>query len=62
MDWKNKNNQLYLRKDSMFTQISNLKLYIVTEKMATDMLEMILNKNPARLTERVSKFIIYQVF
>ena len=46
----------------MFTQISNLKLYIVTEKMATDMLEMILNKNPARLTERVSKFIIYQVF
>jgi len=25
------------------------------------MLEMILNKNPARLTERVSKFIIYQV-
>lgn len=29
--------------------------------MATDMLEMILNKNPARLTERVSKFIIYQV-
>jgi hypothetical protein len=30
--------------------------------MATDMLEMILNKNPARLCERVSKFIIYQVF
>lgn len=26
------------------------------------MLEFILNKQPARLTERVSKFIIYQVF
>jgi hypothetical protein len=25
------------------------------------MLEMILNKNPSRLTERVSKFITYQV-
>ncbi len=29
--------------------------------MSTDMLEMILNKQPARLTERVAKFVIYQV-
>lgn len=30
--------------------------------MSTDMLEMILNKQPSRLTERVAKFIIYQVY
>lgn len=29
--------------------------------MATDMLEMILNRQPARLTERIAKFVIYQV-
>ena len=29
--------------------------------MSTDMLEMILSRQPSRLTERVSKFIIYQV-
>ena len=34
---------------------------MVTEKMSTDMLEMILNKSSSRLSERVSKFIIYQV-
>jgi len=39
----------------------NVKLFIVTEKMATDMLEMILNKQPPQLSERVSKFITYQV-
>lgn len=44
---------------ALFDEVEHL--YIVTEKMATDMLEMILNKNPARLSERVSKFIIYQI-
>ena len=29
--------------------------------MATDMLEMILNRQPARLTERIAKFTIYQI-
>lgn len=29
--------------------------------MSTDMLEMILSKSPARLSERHAKFIIYQV-
>ena len=29
--------------------------------MATDMLEMILNRNPARLTERIAKFVIFQI-
>ena len=36
-------------------------MYIVTERLATDMLEMILNGKPPRLSERVSKFIAYQV-
>ena len=29
--------------------------------MSTDMLEMILSRDPSLLTERVSKFITYQV-
>lgn len=37
------------------------RLYIVTEKLATDMLEMILGRNPSRLSERIAKFITYQV-
>jgi serine/threonine protein kinase len=37
------------------------QLYIITERLATDMLEMILNGKPPRLSERVSKFVTYQV-
>lgn len=44
---------------ALFDEVDNL--YIVTEKMATDMLEMILNRQPARLTERIAKFTIFQI-
>jgi hypothetical protein len=37
------------------------KLYIVTERLATDMLEMILSRKPPRLQERNAKFVVYQV-
>ena len=47
---------LTLRLISIFLQI-----YVVMEKMNGDMLEMILNSPTSRLTERVTKFMIYQV-
>lgn len=37
------------------------KIYIVMEKMNGDMLEMILNSPISRLSERVTKFLIYQI-
>lgn len=36
-------------------------MYIVTERLATDMLELILSQNQNRLAERITKFISYQV-
>ena len=36
-------------------------MYIITERMATDMLEMIMNHPNGRLSERITKFLIYQV-
>lgn len=36
-------------------------LCIVTEKMSLDMLEMILNRKPSRLNERVTKFLVFQI-
>ena len=37
------------------------QIYVVMEKMNGDMLEMILNSETSRLTERLAKFMIYQV-
>lgn len=39
----------------------SLQIYVVMEKMNGDMLEMILNSPSSRLTERVTKFMVYQV-
>ena len=38
-----------------------IKIYIAMEKMNGDMLEMILNSPNSRLTERVTKYLVYQV-
>lgn len=38
-----------------------LQIYVVMEKMQGDMLEMILNSPESRLTERKTKFLIFQV-
>lgn len=38
-----------------------IKIYISMEKMNGDMLEMILNSPNSRLTERVTKYLVYQV-
>ena len=37
------------------------RIFVVMEKLSGDMLEMILNSDQGRLTERVTKFLIYQV-
>lgn len=37
------------------------RIYVVMEKMRGDMLEMILSSEKARLSERITKFLIYQV-
>ena len=37
------------------------QIYVVMEKMNGDMLEMILNSENSRLTERMTKYMIYQV-
>ncbi|XP_065920713.1 serine/threonine-protein kinase D3-like [Dysidea avara] len=37
------------------------KIYVVMEKMKGDMLEMILNSPESRLSERKTKFLIYQI-
>lgn len=37
------------------------RIFVVMEKLSGDMLEMILNSEAGRLTERVTKFLIYQV-
>ena len=38
------------------------QIYVVMEKMNGDMLEMILNSPNSRLSERVTKFMCYQVW
>ena len=38
------------------------RIFVVMEKLKGDMLEMILSSKPGRLSERVTKFLIYQVF
>ena len=38
-----------------------VQIYVVMEKMKGDMLEMILNSPESRLSERKTKFLIYQV-
>ena len=38
-----------------------LQIYVVMEKMNGDMLEMILNNPAGKLTERITKFMTYQV-
>lgn len=37
------------------------RIFVVMEKLSGDMLEMILNSEQGRLSERVTKFLIYQV-
>ena len=37
------------------------RIFIVMEKLKGDMLEMILTSEKGRLSERVTKFLIYQV-
>lgn len=37
------------------------RIFVVMEKLSGDMLEMILSNEQGRLTERVTKFLIYQV-
>ena len=44
-----------------FIDCSHAQIHIVMEKMNGDMLEMILNSRGSRLSERVTKFLIYQV-
>jgi len=38
------------------------RIFVVMEKLKGDMLEMILSSKPGRLSERVTKFLIFQVF
>ena len=38
------------------------RIFVVMEKLKGDMLEMILSSERGRLTERVTQFLIYQVF
>jgi protein kinase D len=38
------------------------RIFVVMEKLKGDMLEMILSSKPGKLSERVTKFLIYQVF
>ncbi len=38
-----------------------MNIYVVMEKLSGDMLEMILNSEQGKLSERVTKFLIYQV-
>lgn len=40
---------------------NNEHIFVVMEKLCDDMLEMIISKPNSRLTERVTKFLIYQV-
>ena len=44
-----------------FMRSFHLQIYVVMEKMNGDMLEMILNSPDSRLSERVTKFMVYQV-
>jgi len=39
-----------------------LQMYVVMEKLQGDMLEMILSSQKGRLSERVAKFLISQVY
>lgn len=38
-----------------------MNIYVVMEKLSGDMLEMILNSEQGKLSERVTKFLIYQI-
>lgn len=55
----NLNHQGIVKLFALYDEPENL--YIVTEKMATDMLEMIIKKENGRLSERIAKFCVYQI-
>ena len=48
--------------DGLFADVCRWQIFVVMEKLEGDMLEMILSSTRGRLTERITRFLVSQVF